>query len=227
MRIISNRSSRRCDDVTEFQIKIESEFEKHKSHIDEAFNGFSARFDSEHTFDEGFRESVVEHMRLARDEGAKITATAITNAEEMERLATPEFNLADIKEAVIDISSKDSQSAILKALIQHAASFTPRGAFFIIKGVRLSVGKYLAKKPVMVRMRFATFTSRLRQIRSWAIRYGVNRCPKVGSEPIPKTIPFWNRLSLASPIGCTRSRWSLAAAASQFCTLITATKALP
>lgn len=122
------------DDVTEFQIKIESEFEKHKSHIDEAFNGFSARFDSEHTFDEGFRESVVEHMRLARDEGAKITATAITNAEEMERLATPEFNLADIKEAVIDISSKDSQSAILKALIQHAASFTPRGAFFIIKG---------------------------------------------------------------------------------------------
>ena len=93
------------DDVTEFQIKIESEFEKHKSHIDEAFNGFSARFDSEHTFDEGFRESVVEHMRLARDEGAKITATAITNAEEMERLAPPEFNLADIKEAVIDISS--------------------------------------------------------------------------------------------------------------------------
>lgn len=121
------------DDVTEFQIKIESEFEKHKSHIDEAFKGFSARFDSEHTFDEAFRESVVEHLRLARDEGAKITATAIAEAEEMERLSTPEFNLADIKEAVNDISSKDSQSAILKSLIQHAATYTPRGAFFIIK----------------------------------------------------------------------------------------------
>ncbi len=121
------------EDVTEFQIKIETEFEKHKSHIDEAFKGFSARFDSEHAFDEAFRESVVEHLRLARDEGAKITATAIAEAEEMERLSTPEFNLADIKEAVNDISSKDSQSSILKSLIQHAATYTPRGAFFIIK----------------------------------------------------------------------------------------------
>jgi len=121
------------EDVTEFQIKIETEFEKHKSHIDEAFKGFSARFDSEHAFDDAFRESVVEHLRLARDEGAKITATAIAEAEEMERLSTPEFNLADIKEAVNDISSKDSQSSILKSLIQHAATYTPRGAFFIIK----------------------------------------------------------------------------------------------
>lgn len=121
------------EDVTEFQIKIETEFEKHKSHIDEAFKGFSARFDSEAAFDEAFRESVVEHLRLARDEGAKITATAIAEAEEMERLSTPEFNLSDIKEAVNDISSKDSQSAILKSLIQHAATYTPRGAFFIIK----------------------------------------------------------------------------------------------
>lgn len=136
------------EDVTEFQIKIETEFEKHKSHIDEAFKGFSARFDSEHSFDEAFRESVVEHLRLARDEGAKITATAIAEAEEMERLSTPEFNLADIKDAVNDISSKDSQSAILKSLIQHAATYTPRGAFFIIKNDHFVGWKVFGKEAV-------------------------------------------------------------------------------
>ena len=121
------------DDVTDFQIKIDAEFEKHKSHIDETFKAFSARFDSDHVFDEAFRESVIEHLRLARDEGAKITATAIAEAEDLERASTPQFSLSDIKDAVNDICSKDSQSAILKSLIHHAAEYTPRGAFFIIK----------------------------------------------------------------------------------------------
>ncbi len=121
------------DDLTEFQTKIDAEFEKHRSHISEAFQAFSARFDSEHDFDEAFRESVVEHLRLARDDGAKITATAIAEAEDLERASTPQFSLCDIKDALNDISSKDSQSAILKSLIQHASEYTPRGAFFIIK----------------------------------------------------------------------------------------------
>ena len=38
-----------------------------------------------------------------------------------------------IRDAINDISSKDSQSNILKALVQHAADYAPRGAFFIIK----------------------------------------------------------------------------------------------
>jgi hypothetical protein len=42
-------------------------------------------------------------------------------------------DFGQIRDAIADISSKTSQSSILKALIHHAAQFTPRGAFFIIK----------------------------------------------------------------------------------------------
>jgi len=134
------------EDVTEFQSKIDAELEKHRSQLDEAFQGFVARFNSDHEFDAAFRESVVEHLRLARDEGAKITATAIAEAEELEKASSPNVNLADIKEAINEISSKDSQSSILKSLIHHAANFTPRGAFFIIKNEQFVGWKLFGKE---------------------------------------------------------------------------------
>ena len=63
-------------ETTEFQSKIEAEFESHKNRMDEAVKAFAGRFESDHQFDPGFMSSVSEHLRLARDEGAKITAEA-------------------------------------------------------------------------------------------------------------------------------------------------------
>lgn len=128
-------------ETAEFHSKIEAEFEKQKSQIDEAFKGFAARFDSERTFDAAFIGSVSEHLRLARDEGARVAANAMVEAENLGQsplAAVPamppvEVKYDAIRDAVEDISSKDSQSAILKALVHHAANFAPRGAFFIIK----------------------------------------------------------------------------------------------
>ncbi len=120
-------------DVAELQAKIEAEMEKHRTQLDAAFQGFSTRFEKPPGFDGGFTESVIEHLRLARDEGATVSATAFAEAAELDKAAVPDRSLGDIKAAIDDISSKDSQSAILKALIQHAAAFTPRGAFFIVK----------------------------------------------------------------------------------------------
>jgi len=135
-------------EVSEFQKQFEAEFEKHKSQVDEVFQSFSARFAADRTIDPNFTESVVEHLRLSRDEGARITAMAIAEAEEMEKqkaveeaeatvAAAPAFNFSEIRDAVNDISSKTTQSAILKTLVNHAAQFTPRGAFFIIKNEHL------------------------------------------------------------------------------------------
>ena len=121
------------DETLEFQKKIESEFNDQRSRFDEAFKLFSSRFDGEHEFDVAFTESVTEHLRLARDEGAKITANAIAEAEAMQSAAAPPANFAKLREAISEISSNDSQSTILKSLISHAAEYTPRGAFFIIK----------------------------------------------------------------------------------------------
>jgi len=134
------------EETAEFQKKIEAEFDSQKARFDESFAAFSARFETEHQFDEGFTEAVTEHMRLARDEGAQISAKAFAEAEDMEKAAHPEVSFADIKEAINDISSKDSQSSILKSLIHHASNYTPRGAFFIIKNEHFVGWKVFGKE---------------------------------------------------------------------------------
>ena len=134
-------------EFSEFQNKIEAEFEKHKSQLDTAFQEFSARLNTTRDLDPGFRDSVVEHLRLSRDEGARITATAIAQAEEMAKQSAPEqsapaafaapvppsVGLSELRDGIKEITAQDSQGTILKSLVQHAAQFTPRGAFFIIK----------------------------------------------------------------------------------------------
>jgi hypothetical protein len=126
-------------ETTEFQSKIEAEFERHKTQFDEAVAVFIARLGKEREFDAAFSGSVSEHLRLARDEGAKIAANAMAEAEKLDQVggiasAPSEAPVYDIlRDAINDISSKDSQSAILKSLVHHAADFAPRGAFFIMK----------------------------------------------------------------------------------------------
>jgi hypothetical protein len=127
-------------EVAQLQEKVEAEFEKHKSQLSEVFRDFSARIATEKELDAGFSESVVEHLRLARDEGARITATAIAEAEEMQQASAqtaaevePSVGISDLRDAINDISKQTSQSSILKTLVQHAGKFTARGAFFILK----------------------------------------------------------------------------------------------
>jgi hypothetical protein len=128
-------------EVSDFQKQFEAEFEKHKVQLDEVFQNFSARVAPDKQLDANFSETVIEHLRLSRDEGARITATAIAEAEEMEKenaaanvvAVAPSVGISEIRDAINDISTKTTQSAILKTLVQQAAQFTPRGAFFIIK----------------------------------------------------------------------------------------------
>ncbi len=128
-------------EVSEFQKQFEDQFEKHKTQLDEVFQNFSARVAPDKQLDANFSETVIEHLRLSRDEGARITATAIAEAEEMEKenaaanvaAVMPSVGVSEIRDAINDISTKTTQSAILKTLVQQAAQFTPRGAFFIIK----------------------------------------------------------------------------------------------
>ncbi|MCY7376126.1 MAG: hypothetical protein LH472_09160 [Pyrinomonadaceae bacterium] len=129
-------------EFSQFQEKIDAEFDKHKSQFDTVFQEFSARLGTGKELDLGFKEAVVEHLRLARDEGARITATAIAEAEEMQRQSAPtealpptapSIGMSELRDAINDITAQDSQGTILKSLVQHAAQFTPRGAFFIIK----------------------------------------------------------------------------------------------
>lgn len=121
-------------EVSEFQKNFETEFEKHRSQTDEAIRKLVQRFEKDVEFGEAFNESVIEHLRLARDEGATITAIAIGEAEKLQQKeAAPVADLDKLRDAVNEISSKSTQSEILKALVDSAGNYTPRGAFFIVK----------------------------------------------------------------------------------------------
>ena len=120
-------------EMTDLQEQITTEFEKHKSQLDGVFRDFAARVQTDKGVDDVFKETVVEHLRLARDEGARITATAIAEAEDMEKDAAPKAGINELSAAIEEITEQTSQAAILKTLVNHAAHFTPRGAFFIIK----------------------------------------------------------------------------------------------
>jgi hypothetical protein len=119
-------------DVANFQKNFEAEFEKHRSQMDEGFRTLSQRFGSEVKLDKAFTESVVEHLSLARDDGAQLSANAFDEAQKLEG-ASAHTNADLLRDAINDISSQTTQSAILKSLVEHVSMLTPRGAFFIVK----------------------------------------------------------------------------------------------
>lgn len=120
-------------ELADFKKMVESEADKHKSQVDEAFKNFSVRLESGSGIDEALKESVVEHLRLARDDGAQLAASAAAEAEMMSLPSIGVVGIDEIRDAIAEISGKTSQSAILKSLTDHCSRFTARGAFFIIK----------------------------------------------------------------------------------------------
>ena len=125
------------EQANELRKQFEAEAEKHRSQLNEAFEAYAARFESEHAFDEGFKASVVEHLRQARDEGAALTASAMEEAKAMDTSAAVPADFTAIRDAVNEISQHRTQATILKALVEQASNFAPRGAFFIIKNEHL------------------------------------------------------------------------------------------
>ena len=118
--------------VAEFQDKIDVELGKHRTQMLDALNEFSSRMSPDPTLDNAFSQTVIEHLRIARDDGAKIAAKAMADAEALDGSpSSVSFNFA--RDAVNDISSQNSQSAILHTLVRHCEQFAPRGVFFIVR----------------------------------------------------------------------------------------------
>ena len=131
-------------DVADLQKNYESEFEKHRSQMDEAFRALSERLNSPFEFDQAFDESVVEHLRLARDEGAQITATAMGEAEKLGNDGSRQ-DIENLRNAINEIKANSTQASILRALVEAAGNFAPRGAFFIVKNDHLVGWKLFGK----------------------------------------------------------------------------------
>ena len=71
--------------------------------------------------------SVLEHLRAAREEGIDLAASESSRAK-------ASSDMAIVKAAISEVDEQDSQAGILKVLVNRAASFAPRVAFFVIKG---------------------------------------------------------------------------------------------
>lgn len=122
------------NEVAEFQTKFQTELEEHRNKLDQAVSELSARLPESSSFDAAFNESVNEHLRLARDDGAQVAATAFGEAEKLRiEPATTVGGFDLMRDAIAEISSKHTQATILQALVEQASQFAARGAFFIVK----------------------------------------------------------------------------------------------
>ena len=124
-------------EVFDFQKKMDSEFERHKSQLKELAQGFSENIKKEYKIEKNLSESIAEHLKLARDEGATITAVAYEEAEELRKESNTPTNFSDIRDGINEISGKNTQSEVLKSLVHQSSKYTPRGAFFIVKNEHL------------------------------------------------------------------------------------------
>jgi hypothetical protein len=119
--------------VADFQATIDTELGKHRTQMLDALNAFSSQMSADPQIDKTFSESVVEHLRIARDDGAKLAAKAMADAETMDGASPSSVSFNFARDAVNDISSQTSQAAILQTLVKHCEHFTPRGVFFIVR----------------------------------------------------------------------------------------------
>jgi hypothetical protein len=71
--------------------------------------------------------SVLEHLRAAHEKGVDLAASESSRAK-------ASSDMALVKAAIEEIYAQHSQAEILKTLVNRAAAFAPRIAFFVIKG---------------------------------------------------------------------------------------------
>ena len=116
--------------VNERLSSLQEEIARLQSQFNEAFTRLLERMDSDaHASDAPLAVAISEHMRNARNEGIERAASESTRAR-------ASSDIAIIKAAIDDLDSQRSQADILNALVNRAASFAPRVAFFVIKNER-------------------------------------------------------------------------------------------
>jgi hypothetical protein len=71
--------------------------------------------------------SITEHLHAAHERGIELAASESSRAK-------ASSDMAIVKSAITEINDQKSQADILKALVNRAASFAPRVAFFVVKG---------------------------------------------------------------------------------------------
>jgi hypothetical protein len=100
-----------------------------QSEINQALTRLAEQLTGEPSADAPISVAVAEHLRRAHTQGTE-------EANEQSARARTTSDMALMKAAVDEIEAQRSQADVLNALVNRAASFAPRVAFFVIKNER-------------------------------------------------------------------------------------------
>lgn len=105
---------------------LQEEITRLQSQVNEAFTRILERSRGEAETDTSVTATISEHIRAAHERGIEDAA-----AESSRTKASSD--MAILKAGIEDISEQHTQSEILSTLVNRAAAFAPRIAFFVIK----------------------------------------------------------------------------------------------
>jgi hypothetical protein len=107
----------------------QEEIARLQSQVNEAFTRLSERLSDASLSDAPIAVSISEHLRAATGKGTEVAAESSARARSTSDIAL-------LKAAVDDIDNQRAQADILNTLVNRAATFAPRLAFFVVKNER-------------------------------------------------------------------------------------------
>jgi hypothetical protein len=107
----------------------QEEIARLQSQVNEAFTRLSERLSDDSLSDAPIAVSISEHLRAATGKGTEVAAESSARARSTSDIAL-------LKAAVDDLDNQRSQADILNTLVNRAATFAPRLAFFVVKNER-------------------------------------------------------------------------------------------
>ncbi|MGI9167058.1 MAG: hypothetical protein ACR2G5_11865 [Pyrinomonadaceae bacterium] len=105
---------------------VKQEMGELQSRINEFLTRLMER-QSEGQVDGGITATILEHLRAAQEQGIDLAASESSRTK-------ASSDMAIVKAAIAEMGEQGSQADVLKTLVNRAASFAPRVAFFAIKG---------------------------------------------------------------------------------------------
>jgi hypothetical protein len=110
---------------------VREEVARLQDQLNQALARLSERLSAEGQTDAPVAIAIADHLRQARNRG-------IEEAAQGSERARSSSDMAIIKAAIEDLEGQSSQSDILNALVNRAASFAPRVAFFVVRNERVT-----------------------------------------------------------------------------------------
>ncbi len=120
-------------EIGQLQHRLDSEFSKHKTQIDQALKDFIIRASGDSVLETSFSQIVIDHLKMAREEGASFTARAISEAEKSDpqNFAQIESIVSLLRSSSVLISNSTDDEEVLTSLVAGIGKLHTQFAIYI------------------------------------------------------------------------------------------------